>query len=143
MKLLVINGPNINLLGVREVSIYGHKTYEDLETYLHDAAKDFNIDIEIHQTNLEGIIIDLLHYAYFKKMDGVILNAAAYTHYSYAIKDAIKAIPVPVVEVHLSDIKTREESFRHKSVIEDVCEKTFSGNGFLSYLDAIQYLVKK
>lgn len=143
MKLLVINGPNINLLGTREVSVYGHKTYDDLENYLKDVANTLQVDLEIHQTNLEGIIIDLLHYAYFKKMDGVVLNAAAYTHYSYAIKDAIKAIPVPVVEVHLSDIKSREESFRHTSVIEDVCVKTFSGKGFESYLDAIQYLVKK
>jgi 3-dehydroquinate dehydratase-2 len=143
MKLLVINGPNINLLGVREKEIYGTKTYQDLETFIKDASDALGVLVEIHQTNLEGIIIDLLHYAHFKAMDGVILNAAAYTHYSYAIRDAIKAINVPVIEVHLSDIKTRKEPFRHLSVIESVCEKTFSGKGFESYLEAIHYLVKK
>ncbi len=143
MKLLVINGPNINLLGIREVSVYGHNTYKDLETRLKEEANSLNVEIEIHQTNLEGIIIDLLHYAYYKKLDGVLLNAAAYTHTSYAIRDAIKAIPTKVIEVHLSDIKKREETFRHVSVIEDVCDKTFSGKGIESYIEAMHYLVKR
>ena len=142
MHILIINGPNLNLLGKREPSIYGSKTYPDLEKALNDAALSLNITVEIHQTNLEGIIIDLLHYAEHKNFQGVILNAAAYSHYSYAIYDAIKAIDIPVVNVHLTDPTKRSEAFRALDVIEPAALKTFKGNGFKSYLDALSYLTK-
>ncbi len=140
MRILIINGPNLNMLGTREVDIYSNMTYQYLEKQLKEYAGSQAIDVEIRQTNLEGIIIDMLHYAAFEKFDGVILNAAAYTHYSYAIYDAIKAINLPVIEVHLTNPKTREEAFRHTSVIESACTKTFQGNHIQSYIDAIDYL---
>ncbi|MFU8785815.1 MAG: type II 3-dehydroquinate dehydratase [Candidatus Izemoplasmataceae bacterium] len=143
MHILVINGPNLNLLGTRQVEIYGNKTYQDLENILKEEALNLDISIEIHQTNFEGIIIDLLHYAKHKNFDGILLNAAAYTHYSYAIYDAILAIHLPVVEVHLTDLASRKEAFRRTSVIEDACIKTFSGKGFDSYIEALNYLSKE
>jgi len=142
MHILVINGPNLNLLGEREPEIYGTDTYKRLEKTLLAYGEQKGVMIEIKQTNLEGIIIDLLHYAHFKHHDAVILNPAAYTHYAYAIRDAIKAINVPVVEVHLSDPKKRPEPWRHRSVVEDVCVKTFKGKGIRSYKEAIDYLVE-
>jgi len=140
MRILIINGPNLNMLGLREPDIYGAMTYKDFENALKDYSKSNDIDVEIHQTNLEGIIIDLLHYAYKQSFDGVILNAAAYTHYAYSLYDAIKSIPLPVIEVHLTDPLTRSESFRHTSVIEEACEKTFKGNHIKSYYEALDYL---
>ncbi len=142
MRILMINGPNLNLLGERETAIYGHKTLKDIEREVIDYAKPLGIDVIPYQSNLEGIIIDLLHYAHHENMDGVILNAAAYTHYSYAIYDAIKAITPPVVEVHLSDPSTREEAFRHTSVIKEACVETFQGNHIDSYLAAVDFLEK-
>ena len=140
MDILVINGPNLNLLGTRQTDIYGNKSYEELCNEIKHYAEKKAVNVEIQQTNLEGIIIDLLHYAHDKKMAGVILNAAAYTHSSYAIYDAILAIDVPVVEVHISDPKTRKEAFRHTSIIEPACIKTFSGEGLNSYLKAMDIL---
>ncbi len=140
MRILIINGPNLNMLGLREPHIYGSMTYKAFEASLKDYAKNLNLDVEIHQTNLEGIIIDLLHYAHHQSFDGVILNAAAYTHYAYSLYDAIKSIAPPVIEVHLTDPFNRKESFRHLSVIEDVCEKTFKGNHIKSYYEALDYL---
>lgn len=140
MDILVINGPNLNLLGTRQVDIYGQQTYRELCDEIKHYAHQKKVNIEIQQTNLEGIIIDLLHYAHHKKMDGIILNAAAYTHSSYAIYDAILAIDVPVVEVHLSDPKRRDEAFRHVSMIESACIKTFSGEGVNSYFKALDAL---
>lgn len=142
MNILVINGPNLNLLGTRQVDIYGSKTYQDLENRLKEEALNLGVSIEIHQTNFEGIILDLLHYAKHKNISGVLLNAAALTHYSYALYDAILAIDIPVVEVHLTDIKTRKEAFRQISVIEEACIKTFSGKGFESYIEALNFLCK-
>ncbi len=140
MRILVINGPNLNLLGTRETDIYGMMTLEALNSELIEYGKTLNIDIECHQSNLEGILIDLLHHAHHAHFDGVILNAAAYTHYSYALYDAIKAIDVPVVEVHLSNPEKRSESFRRVSLIKDACAATFQGQHKNSYFKALEYL---
>lgn len=143
MRILVINGPNINLLGTREPHIYGEMTYADFEKELSTYCESKHVEVEIRQTNLEGIIIDMLHYAQHEAFDAVILNAAAFTHYAYAIYDAIKAISVPVVEVHFTDPETREEAFRKHSVITNACEATFKGNHIRSYFDAIDFLTKR
>lgn len=139
MNILIINGPNLNLLGIREPDVYGKNTYNDLVNIVTDHAKRNNINIEIKQSNHEGQIIDFLHEAYFNKVDGIILNAGAYTHYSYAIHDAISSINIPTVEVHLSDI-TKRESFRQISVIKDVCVTSIIGKGINSYIEALDYL---
>ena len=142
MNILIINGPNLNLLGIREPDVYGKNTYNDLVNIVTDHAKRNNINIEIKQSNHEGQIIDFLHEAYFNKVDGIILNAGAYTHYSYAIHDAISSINIPTVEVHLSDI-TKRESFRQLSVIKDVCVTSIMGKGINSYIEALDYLKEK
>lgn len=142
MKLLILNGPSLNLTGYREPEIYGHDTYLDLIKKLKEYAKSKNIKIKILQTNSEGKIIDYLQDALYKGYDGVILNAGAYTHYSYAIRDAIVAISLDVVEVHLSDTKTRED-FRKMNVIRDVCSACFEGKHFDSYIDGINYFLEK
>lgn len=142
MNILIINGPNLNLLGIREPDVYGKNTYNDLVNIVTDHAKRNNINIEIKQSNHEGQIIDYLHEAYFNKVDGIILNAGAYTHYSYAIHDAISSINIPTVEVHLSDI-TKRESFRQLSVIKDVCVTSIMGKGINSYIEALDYLKEK
>lgn len=142
MKILVINGPNINLLGYREVDIYGKETYLDLVNYIKDISLSTNAAIKVVQTNSEGKIIDYLHEAFFKKYDGIVINPGAYTHYSYAILDAIKSIDIPVVEVHLSDITIREE-FRKKSVIREACIDSIIGKHFLGYKEAIECLISK
>ena len=142
MKLLIINGPSINLIGFREVEVYGNKTYLDLIKYIKQIAKDNKISIKMFQTNSEGKIIDLLQDALLKNYDGIILNAGAYTHYSYAIRDACVSIKKDIVEVHLSDINNREE-FRKNSVIKDVAVAHFMGKGFESYKEAIMYFVNK
>lgn len=139
MKIMIINGPNLNFLGIREPSIYGKESYKDLTNYLKKTGKDSKIKLKVVQSNEEGKIIDFLQYAHNKKYDGIVLNAGAYTHYSYAIRDAIASISIPVVEVHLSDISKRED-FRKISVIEEVCKKTFMGEHFESYKDAIVFL---
>lgn len=139
-KLLVINGPNLNLLGEREPGIYGDDTYESLSEMIMDKADEMNIKCEIFQSNHEGAIIDKLHSARMN-FNGVILNAGAYTHYSYAIRDAISAISIPVVEVHISNVFARDE-FRKNSVIAPVCKGSISGFGFSSYFLAMDALVK-
>lgn len=139
MKVLVINGPNLNFLGIREKSVYGEKTYDDLLIYLRKKADELEMEIEIYQSNGEGFIINKLQDAYYKKFDAIIINAGAYTHYSYAIRDAIASIHIRTIEVHLSDIDNREP-FRKVSVIRDVCEKSFYGKHFLSYGEALEYL---
>ena len=141
MNLLILNGPNLNMIGLREPEIYGTKTYEDLGNYLKSLESIYNGILDIKQSNLEGILIDLLHYGN-DRFDGVILNAGAFTHYSYALYDAIKSIQIPVVEVHLSDINNREE-FRKKSVIRDACITSIIGLGFKSYEEGIKYLLKE
>lgn len=140
MNILIINGPNLNMLGIREINVYGNKTYNDLEQYLKSLKLEFNINLEVFQYNNEGDIINSIHKAYFDKVDAIVINPAAYTHYSYAIYDAIKAVNIKTVEVHLSDIYNRED-FRKINVIKDACVKSFYGKGFVSYREAIEFLV--
>lgn len=140
MNILILNGPNLNMLGIREPEVYGSQTYEDLETYCYDFENKYDVTIDVKQSNLEGILIDILHYAN-DKYNGVILNAGAFTHYSYALYDAIKSIQIPVVEVHLSDITTREP-FRKVSVIKDACVGSIMGLGFKSYEEGLKLLLE-
>lgn len=142
MKILVLNGPNLNFLGIREPSIYGSNTYNDLCSLINDKANSENIDIEIYQSNSEGALVDKIQQAYFDKVDGIVINPAAYTHTSVAILDALKAVNIPTVEVHISDISTREE-FRKHSYISLVAKKTIKGHGFNGYIEAIDYLINK
>lgn len=142
MKILVLNGPNLNFLGIREPSIYGSNTYNDLCSLINEKAKKENIDIEIYQSNSEGKLIDKIQQAYFDKVDGIVINPAGYTHTSVAILDALKAVNIPTVEVHISDIATREE-FRKHSYISLVAKKTIKGHGFIGYIEAIDYLLNK
>lgn len=135
-KLLVLNGPNLNLLGEREPGIYGADTYDTLCARVTEAGAAHGFAVTVVQNNCEGTLIDTLHAAR-TQYDGIILNAGAYTHYSYAIRDAIAAIRIPVIEVHLSNIHAREE-FRHTSVIAPVCAGQISGFGIGSYLCALQ-----
>ena len=141
MKILVINGPNLNLLGIREPNIYGVDTLSGIENWINDELRNRNIKLQWYQSNHEGKILDRLHRAMKDKDDGIIINPGAYTHYSYAIRDAISAISTPTIEVHLSDIKTREK-FRQTSVIEDVCLEQISGLGKNGYLEAVYALEK-
>ena len=141
MNILVVNGPNLNLLGIREPNIYGLDTLSDIENWLNGELRNRNIKLQWYQSNHEGKILDRLHMAINDKKDGIIINPGAYTHYSYAIRDAISAISIPTIEVHLSDIKSREK-FRQTSVIQDVCLKQISGLGKNGYLEAIRALEK-
>lgn len=136
MKVLVLNGPNLNLLGVREPGIYGNESLEVIENELKNEAAKLNITLDCYQSNHEGKLIDELHRA-MKDADGVILNAGALTHYSYALRDAIAAIKIPVIEVHMSNVHAREE-FRHTSVIAPVCAGSISGFGRNSYMLALK-----
>ena len=138
MKVLMINGPNLNLLGIREPDIYGSKTYQDLCFFIEAVAKDSDVTYEIRQTNHEGLIVEWIHDAY-QKFDGIIINAAAYTHTSIAILDALKAVGIPSIEVHLSNLDEREE-FRKISYVGKACLACFSGKGFESYKEAMLYL---
>lgn len=140
MKILVINGPNLNLLGEREPGIYGDQSYSALSEMVMDKADELGAKCEIFQSNHEGAIIDKLHSAR-KDFDGVVLNAGAYTHYSYAIRDAISAIKIPVIEVHISNVFARDE-FRKNSVIAPVCKGSISGFGLAGYLMAMDALAK-
>lgn len=142
MKFLIINGPNINFLGIREPDIYGNLTYPDLCEFLEKKAKELEVNIRIEQTNYEGKIIDLIQEAYYNKINGIIINAGALTHYSYAIYDALRSVSIPSVEVHLSDIYSREE-FRKTSVIKEACVASFYGEHFNSYKKALEYLVER
>ena len=141
MNILIVNGPNLNLLGIREPNIYGIDTLDDIENWINDEMSDSNIKLQWYQSNHEGKILDRLHRAMNDKKDGIIINPGAYTHYSYAIRDAISAISIPTIEVHLSDIKSREK-FRQASVIQDVCLEQISGLGKDGYLAAIYALEK-
>ncbi|MBR4622248.1 MAG: type II 3-dehydroquinate dehydratase [Ruminococcus sp.] len=137
-KILVIHGPNLNLLGEREPGVYGVDRFDTVNDEIIERAMNLGMVCEVFQSNHEGEIIDTLHLAR-RKYDGVILNAGAYTHYSYAIRDAIAAIKIPVIEVHLSNIHAREE-FRHTSVIAPVCKGQIAGFGKRSYFLAVQAL---
>lgn len=140
MKILVINGPNINLLGMREPEIYGKDTYEDLVERIKAKSKELKVDIEIYQSNHEGDLVDKIQEAY-GKTDGIIINPAAYTHTSVALLDVVKAVGIPTVEVHITDPDKREE-FRKISYIRYACVETIKGKGIDGYLEAIEYLVK-
>jgi len=136
-KILVINGPNLNMLGIREPEIYGSRTYQDLVEFIESEAKSAGLEIECFQSNCEGAIIDKIQLTH-GNFDAIIINPAAYTHTSIAIPDAIKAVGIPAIEVHLSDISKRE-SFRQISYTSDACVKTIAGKGFDSYAEAIKY----
>ena len=139
-KILIINGPNLNFLGIRETNIYGEFSYQDLVNFLENLGEKLNINLEIYQTNHEGAIIDKIQEAYYQPVDGIIINPGAYTHYSYAIHDCIKSVAIKCIEVHLSDIYSRED-FRKISVIKDVCLTSFYGKGFESYKEALLFLI--
>ena len=138
MKILVLNGPNINMLGIREPGIYGKKTFADLLELLQETAKALNVEVEQYQSNHEGDLVDKIQWAY-GKVDGIVINPAAYTHTSVAILDALKAVAIPAVEVHISDVDSRE-SFRQISYAGLACCKTIKGHGLQGYREAIEYL---
>lgn len=139
MKILVINGPNINMLGIREPEIYGNGTLGDLETMIRRKAEELGVKVEFFQSNHEGELVDRIQQAY-KRIDGIIINPAAYTHTSIALLDAVKAVGIPTVEVHISNPDTRDE-FRKISYIRQVCTATVKGKGFAGYLEAMEILV--
>ena len=138
MRILIINGPNINMLGIRERDLYGKKTYKDLIKYIKNYVYNKDIEIEIYQSNSEGQIINKIQEAY-SFYDGIVINPAAYTHTSIAILDALKSVNIPTVEVHLTDVDKREE-FRKISYVSYFSKKTIKGEGFDGYIEAIKYL---
>lgn len=138
MKIQVINGPNLNMLGVREPEIYGSLTLEEINRQLKQKGDELGILLEFYQSNHEGDIIDKIQGCY-GKADGIVINPGAFTHYSIAIRDAIAAVGLPTVEVHLSDINSRED-FRKVSVVKSVCQKQIWGKGLLSYTEALEFL---
>lgn len=141
MKILVINGPNLNMLGIREPEIYGHRTYAHLTALIKNEARSLGADIEFFQSNSEGALVDAVQGAY-NRADGIIINPAAYTHTSIALADALKAVGLPAVEVHITDPDTREE-FRKTSFIRPVCVATVKGRGFDGYVEALRILCGK
>ena len=141
-KIFIINGPNLNFLGIRETGIYGNDNYDSLCSYIQEKFYDKNVKIEIFQSNYEGRIIDILQNAYYEKIDGIVINPGAYTHYSYAIFDAIKSILIPTVEVHLSNIHERE-AFRKTSVIAPACIAQIYGKGKEGYIEAVELLINE
>lgn len=138
MKILVLNGPNINMLGIREPGVYGSDSYEDLLKLLNDTAETEHLQIDHYQSNHEGCLVDRIQEAY-GNYDGIVINPAAYTHTSIAILDALKAVAIPAVEVHISDVSTRED-FRQVSYARLACCKTIMGHGIEGYREAIVYL---
>jgi len=138
LKILIINGPNINLLGLREPELYGRKNYTALIDFIQAVCADTGVEAECMQSNHEGAIVDAIQAAY-GRFDGIVINPAAYTHTSIAILDALKAVGIPAVEVHLTNIRQRE-AFRQVSYTAQACEKTFAGMGFEGYAEAIRYL---
>lgn len=138
MKLLVINGPNLNMLGLREPDIYGRQDYAALETLIRDTCREEGVEVEVFQSNHEGAIVDKIQAAY-GNTDGIVINPAAYTHTSVAILDALKAVAIPAVEVHISDVRSRED-FRQVSYAGMACVKTYMGLGFEGYRRAILFL---
>lgn len=141
-NMLVINGPNLNMLGIREPEIYGQLSLEQMNARILSAVENTPLEVEFYQSNHEGSIIDAIQNAYFDGCDGIVINPAAFTHYSYAIRDAIASVPIPFVEVHLSDISAREP-FRQNSVTADVCEEQIAGKGWEGYVEALQFLLNR
>ena len=139
MKILIINGPNLNMLGIREPAHYGRETYAELCERLEIHAKERGIELEIFQSNHEGALVDKIQKAYFEKIDGIVINPAAYTHTSIALRDALSAVSIPTVEIHISAVEKRE-AFRQISYVRDLCIKTITGHGTDGYLEAVDYL---
>ena len=142
LKILVLNGPNINMLGIREPEIYGKSTYDDLVNLIKNYCENKNIEVLFYQTNHEGALVDEIQKAYFDKIDAIVINPAAYTHTSVAILDALKATQIPAVEVHISDVSNREE-YRQISYVSEYCFQTIAGLGFDGYLRAIDAIWEK
>ncbi|MBR6257388.1 MAG: type II 3-dehydroquinate dehydratase [Lachnospiraceae bacterium] len=141
MKLLIINGPNINFLGIREKAVYGNQDYDYLLKLIEKKAKELDIRVEVFQSNHEGAIIDRIQDAYSDGTEGIIINPGAYTHYSYAIRDALASYDIPKIEIHISDIMKRE-AFRHTSVTAEVCDEQIKGLGLDGYLVAIDHMME-
>lgn len=141
MKILVINGPNLNMLGVREPDKYGHETYEQLIDKIQNHCAHKSIEVEFYQSNHEGALVDRIQQGYFDKVDGIVINPGAYTHTSIALLDAVKSVNIPTCEVHISNVKEREE-FRQVSYIRLACCFTVMGHGTVGYLEAVDYLVE-
>lgn len=141
-KIMIVNGVNLNMLGIREKNIYGTMDYAAMCKYIEDKCKDTGAELSFYQSNCEGALVDCLHKCYFDKFDGIVINPGAYTHYSYALFDAIKAIaPLPVVEVHISKIDERE-AFRRVSVTAPACVGQIVGKGIDGYVEAVEMLLK-
>jgi 3-dehydroquinate dehydratase-2 len=139
-KLLVINGPNINFVGIREKGIYGSENYETLVSMIENKAKELGVEVEVFQNNSEGAVIDRIQQAYFENVDGIVINPGAFTHYSYAVRDALASVEaIPKIEVHISNVHKREE-FRHVSVTAPVCTGQVVGLGLKGYLYAMEAL---
>lgn len=142
MKLLIINGPNLNILGIREPDHYGKETYADLCKKIEDYCAGKDIDCVLYQSNHEGDLVDKIQWAYFNGIDGIVINPGAYTHTSIALLDAAKSVSIPTVEVHISKVEERED-FRQVSYIRAACVKTITGHGTNGYLEAVDYLAKR
>ncbi len=140
MKILVLNGPNLNLLGIREPEIYGSATYKSLVEKIEAYCKEKSVDVSVFQSNYEGALVDEIQKAYFNKVDGIVINPAAYTHTSVALLDALKAVAIPTVEVHLSKVEERE-AFRQISYVREIAIATITGKGFDGYIEAIDLLI--
>ena len=141
MKLLIINGPNLNFLGIREKEIYGQQNYDYLLQIIEEKAKELQCQVEVFQSNHEGALIDRIQDAYFDGTEGIIINPGAYTHYSYAIHDALASVTMPKVEIHISDINARED-FRKNSVTAPACNHQIVGEGLSGYLLAMEWMVE-
>ena len=139
MKILVLNGPNLNMLGIREPDIYGASTYDDLVNLITSHCQSKGIEVKCLQSNHEGDLVDYIQQAYFDKADGIVINPGAYTHTSVALLDALKAVQIPAVEVHISKVNERE-AFRQISYVSYYCSKTITGKGFDGYIEAIDFL---
>ena len=142
MKILVLNGPNMNMLGIRQPEIYGRATYQDLVDMIQAEADRMGVEVSFFQSNHEGALVDAIHQAYFDKVDGIVINPAAYTHTSVALLDAVKAVSLPTVEVHISKVEQRE-AFRQVSYIRAACIGTITGQGTDGYLRAIDLLLER
>ena len=142
MKILVLNGPNLNMLGIREPDIYGSSTYDDLVALITSYCGEKGVEVKCLQSNHEGDLVDYIQQAFFDKIDGIVINPGAYTHTSVALLDALNAVSIPAVEVHISKVDERED-FRQISYVSYYCSKTITGKGFDGYLEAIDYLSGK